>query len=134
MTHILLAVTGTVIMAEIEIETGTGTGTTTGATATVIVTVVGVEITMIGIGIVIVITMVVKMKSGSASVDLLAELILLATETRRWASARVGGGRNQEPEVGIASVSLELAETMAHEAHNTKEGIRDNENTQSSPL
>jgi hypothetical protein len=129
MTHILLAVIGTVIMAEIEIGTGTGTGTTTGAT----VTVVGgseVEITAIGIGIGIGITMVVEMKSGYASVDLLAELTLLATETRRWASARVGGGRSQEPEVGIASVSLDQAEIMAHEAHNTKEGIRDNENTQ----
>jgi hypothetical protein len=136
MTHILAAVIVMAIMAETEIETKTGTGTGTAdtnvtATATVVA---GSEVetgirTGTGTGIeggIEVGTMVES--SVYASADLPADSTLRAMLTLRW--ARAGGGRSRGPGAGITSRSRGQAETGAHEAHDTKEGICGNDNIQ----
>lgn len=132
-TNVLAAITMITIMAATEIGTGTGTGTGTVdanvITATVIV-VAGNEVEAasgIGIGIEAGIEVGMMMEKGSGYVS--ADLPSLRTIlTQTWASARAGDGKSRETEAGIASASLGQAETRAHQAHNTKEGICDNDN------
>jgi len=140
MTHVLAAAAiAMTIMAGTEIEIGTGTGTGTGTvdgnvTASASANVM-TGIDAIGIGTeagIEVGMMVVEKGSVCASADLLADSTLRGTLTLSWASARAGGRRRSRGrEAGITSTSLGQAETGAHEAHNTKEGICDNDNIRS---
>jgi hypothetical protein len=124
-TNVLAAIIITAA-TEIGTETGTVDANVIMTTATVVA---GNEIETasgIGIGIEAGIEVGTMMERGSGyvSADRLADSTTL---TQRWASARAGGGKSRETEAGIASASLGQAETRAHEAHNTKEGICDND-------
>lgn len=134
-TNVLAAIIMITITAATEIGgTGTGTGTVDANVITATVTVVaGNEVETasgIGIGIEaeIEVGMMMEKGSGYVSADLPANSSLRTILTRRWASGRVGGRKSRENEAGIASASLGQAEIRAHEAHNTKEGICDNDN------